>query len=159
MGSCLFKIPSQQTFESNHLFECAVYATNGARSTMEDAHAISLSFPNHPSHSFFGVFDGFNGDDASKYLSQKILSKLDTINDLEDNDAIVNALHQMDDDYIHRNDDNPQYNTNAGCTLVFALVQSDSNHSIYDHSIADHESVGTPYSVESEPLKFVAFDE
>eukprot|EP01083_Nonionella_stella_P040125 109079_1 len=123
MGSCASfpsenQSRSEETFVSNDSFECALYATYGRRPRMEDNHTIALSLPNHPAYSVFGVFDGFNGDDASTYFSTNLVDTLNKVDDLRDNDAIIQAIGEMDTNFLL----SPDHNTNAGCTFVFALV-------------------------------------
>eukprot|EP01084_Bolivina_argentea_P098943 177875_1 len=116
MGS----IPSKQTSISNDSFECAMYATQGHRARMEDKHVMTLSLPKHPSYSLFGVFDGFNGADASTYFAENIADTLDAIQDLQNNDAIVHAIDVLDKRYNR----SPQTKPNTGCTFVFALINT-----------------------------------
>eukprot|EP01083_Nonionella_stella_P187609 689709_1 len=113
---------------ANNSFECALYATQGYRKQMEDAHVMSISLPHHSSYSLFGVFDGFNGDDASTYLAEHITGALDAIKDLDDDDAIIKAIGELDTNYIHSHDDDTkQCDSNAGCTFVFAVINSKDN--------------------------------
>eukprot|EP01084_Bolivina_argentea_P207763 354420_1 len=129
MGACSslpsFTVPSQHKLLSNDSFECAVYATQGHRPRMEDAHVLNLSFPKHPSYALFGVFDGFNGDDASSFFADNIVDTLGALNDLDDNDAIIKAIDEMDTKYIHSPYTEP-HNPNAGCTFVFALISKEN---------------------------------
>eukprot|EP01083_Nonionella_stella_P032841 89884_1 len=105
---------------ANNSIECALYAHQGFRKGMEDAHLMNLSLPNHPSHSLFGVFDGFNGNDASTYFADHIADVLDDIKDIQDDDAIIKAVCDMDAKYLASDLDNP----NAGCTFVFAIINT-----------------------------------
>eukprot|EP01084_Bolivina_argentea_P011321 21164_1 len=123
MGSCAsfpseIQSQSEETFVSKDSFECALDATNGRRLRMEDKHTIALSLPKHPAYSVFGVFDGFNGDDASTYFSINLVDTLNKVDDLRDNDAIIQAIGQMDSNFLHSSN----HNINAGCTFVFALI-------------------------------------
>eukprot|EP01083_Nonionella_stella_P137443 418174_1 len=111
---------SEKKLLANNAFECALYATQGYRKGMEDAHLMNLSLPNHPSHSLFGVFDGFNGNDASTYFADHIADVLDDIKDIQDDDAIIKAVCDMDAKYLASDLDNP----NAGCTFVFAIINT-----------------------------------
>eukprot|EP01083_Nonionella_stella_P032842 89885_1 len=103
---------------ANNSIECALYAHQGFRKGMEDAHRMNLSLPKHPSYSLFGVFDGFNGNDASTYFANHIADVLDEIKDIDDDDAIIKAVCDMDAKYLASDLDNP----NAGCTFVFAII-------------------------------------
>eukprot|EP01083_Nonionella_stella_P164658 545675_1 len=110
---------SEKKLWANKSLECALYATKGHRKGMEDAHVMSFILPHHPSYSLFGVFDGFNGNDASSYFAEHITNVLDAIKDLDDDDAIIKAVCEMDQRYIHS-----QSNPKCGCTFVFAVINT-----------------------------------
>eukprot|EP01084_Bolivina_argentea_P121842 215936_1 len=134
---------SEEKLLANNSLECALYATQGYRKQMEDAHVMSISLPHHSSYSLFGVFDGFNGDDASTYLAEHITGALDAIKDLDDDDAIIKAIGELDTNYIHSHDaDTKQCDSNAGCTFVFAVINTvDINTRLSLQQCAS----GTPY--------------
>eukprot|EP01084_Bolivina_argentea_P016644 31123_1 len=81
MGSCSSVLygPCQKKSYTNDYYSVGLCSMRGCRNTMQDSHCVYLSIPNHPKYSLFAVFDGFNGNEASKYLSTNlinILSKL-----------------------------------------------------------------------------------
>lgn len=45
----------------------------GFRLSMEDAHSVQVTLPNHPKTGFVGVFDGHGGDQASAFCETVIL--------------------------------------------------------------------------------------
>eukprot|EP01083_Nonionella_stella_P137442 418172_1 len=114
---------SEKKLLANNAFECALYATQGYRKGMEDAHVMAISLPKHPSYSLFGVFDGFNGDDASTYFAEHLMVALDELKDLDDDDSVIKVVSKMDTKYIH-SDNAEQHNPNAGCTFVFAIINT-----------------------------------
>eukprot|EP01083_Nonionella_stella_P062254 161888_1 len=145
MGACL-KIPSQQILISNHSLECALYATQGRhRSGMEDRHVITLSIPKHPSFSLFGVFDGFNGADASAYFADNIVTTLNAVDDLDNNDSIIHAIDDMDLKYL-QSLHTEQSSATTGCTFVFALINRTST--------AVSELTYTPYSTQDSAMTY-----
>eukprot|EP01083_Nonionella_stella_P065369 171220_1 len=140
MGSCA-GAPSrtQQTYLENDSYECAAYACQGKRPSMEDTHSLNLSFPNHPSYSLFGAFDGFNGCDASAFLAANLVTSLDKVHDLEDNTAIIKAIEELDMTYIH----SEEHKTSSGCTYVFALIHR-SPSKLHHDSSGSNDTIGSP---------------
>eukprot|EP01084_Bolivina_argentea_P296067 509861_1 len=104
----------------NRHFKVSVCAAKGERKRMEDQHLCQFTFSNHENYSLFGIFDGHNGSEASQYLSDNLYTKLNSLPDLDDNQAIITAVEQLDQEYIT----NTQ--TSAGSTIVFALTYHES---------------------------------
>jgi len=67
--------------------------TQGRRRTIEDFHTIHL----HETHQFYGVFDGHNGNLASKYVSSSLYRLL--ASRLKDVDDTLDDPDEYDDDY------------------------------------------------------------
>jgi serine/threonine protein phosphatase PrpC len=60
-------------------FNVGLATMQGHRSTMEDAHAISLSLPNHPETSCFAVFDGHGGRQCASWLEDNFWPNIDSV--------------------------------------------------------------------------------
>eukprot|EP01083_Nonionella_stella_P273490 927721_1 len=121
MGCCLsLGISVQKETYFDKLYNCNVYAHQGyQRRQMQDTYKVCLAIPNHPEYALFGVFDGFNGDYAASYLSENILNTMNKLSDLNDDRVIINAIHNMDIQWLAQNIDN-----NAGSTFVFAIIKA-----------------------------------
>eukprot|EP00483_Globobulimina_turgida_P009510 UN09529 len=106
---------------------------------MEDHYLVSLSIRNHPDYSLFAVFDGFNGTEAAKYLTDNLVNVLSELKSLNDAKLIINTLVDMDKDFLKL-----KHINHAGSTILFALVKtltvqkSDYEYDLIDHSV-DHD--------------------
>eukprot|EP01083_Nonionella_stella_P267997 905638_1 len=114
----------------NRHFKVSVCAAKGERKTMEDHHLCQFTFANHEHYSLFGIFDGHNGSEASHYVADNLYKALNDLPDLEDSDAIMKAVEQMDKEFLEKTQDN------AGSTIVFVLtfhqtVMNDAIHDIF----------------------------
>eukprot|EP01084_Bolivina_argentea_P144809 253982_1 len=127
MGSCLYGSAVEQ-YENNN-YSVGICSIRGSRKTMEDAHCAHIPIPNHPKYSLVGVFDGFNGNKASEYLSNHLLNVLNKLEHLTDNQSIIDAITQMDQDFLKLKDINA-----SGSTILFALIKPFENSSSYNNS-------------------------
>eukprot|EP01084_Bolivina_argentea_P257089 433052_1 len=120
MGICSSVIygPCQKKSYTNDYYSVGLCSMRGCRNTMQDSHCVYLSIPNHPTYSLFAVFDGFNGNEASKYLSTNLITILNKLQKLDDDDLIIDAINKMDKDFLKLQDVN-----SAGSTIVFALIR------------------------------------
>eukprot|EP01083_Nonionella_stella_P146964 462957_1 len=120
----------------NRHFKVSVCAAKGERRTMEDHHLCQFSFANHDHYSVFGIFDGHNGSEASLYVATNLYHALNDLPDLEDSEAIMKAVEQMDKDFLQNTEDN------AGCTIVFALTfhESEMNDGLKGRAATDRGS-------------------
>eukprot|EP01084_Bolivina_argentea_P061990 113330_1 len=100
----------------NRQFKVSVCAAKGERKTMEDDHLCQFKFSNHSNYSLFGVFDGHNGSEASKYLANHLYETLNQLDDLENNQNIIASIQQMDKEFITNT------KISAGSTIVFAIT-------------------------------------
>ena len=89
----------------------------GFRATQEDSHLVELSFKNHSEYSLFAIFDGHNGRKASHYLSNHLISKLEQLPTLADNESIKNIILSMDEQFCASADGQ------NGSTIVFCIVK------------------------------------
>jgi serine/threonine protein phosphatase PrpC len=56
---------------------------------MEDAHTTALTLPSHPGSSLLGVFDGHNGTDAARWVSNNLPKFVDDCEDFEEDTLAV----------------------------------------------------------------------
>eukprot|EP01084_Bolivina_argentea_P257087 433048_1 len=110
--------PCQSKTYANDYYSAGLCSMRGCRSTMEDSHCVYLSIPNHPTYSLFAVFDGFNGNKASSYLSNNLINILSKLRKINDDNIIIDAINRMDKDFLKLQDVN-----RAGSTIVFALIK------------------------------------
>jgi len=93
---------------------------HGWRETMEDAHTIVLSLPNHPGVGFFGIFDGHSGSLCSEYIAERLVHEVDKLPDVFNEAALAKVCMDVDqtfldsETYLHRED---------GCACIFSLIQ------------------------------------
>ncbi len=101
----------------NEHYKVSVCAMQGYRASMEDAHSVCLSFDDHPGYSLFGIFDGHNGRRASHHLEQHLVSRLNQLPSLDDDEDIQNVVLSMDEEFCKSPDGA------NGSTVVFAIVR------------------------------------
>eukprot|EP01084_Bolivina_argentea_P144810 253983_1 len=121
MGSCLSSSAGEQYEDTN--YSIGICSMRGARRTNEDSHSVHIPIPNHPKYSFVAIFDGFNGNNASQYLSNELINVLNNLQHLTHNNLIINAINQMDQQFLKLRDI-----SKAGSTIVFALIK------LFEHS-------------------------
>lgn len=78
MGDMLAKPETQKfstVFETSHL-RVGCCSMQGWRKSMEDAHVAQLNLDGNKDQAFFGVFDGHQSDEASRYCRAHMLDEL-----------------------------------------------------------------------------------
>ncbi len=123
MGNCfsLYGPVEAETY-ANNCYSLGLCAIRGCRKTMEDRHSICLSVPNHPEYSIFAVFDGFNGNCASQYLSDHLVKRLNKLDTLDDDELIIKEINKIDQQFLKSKDE--KINVSCGSTIVFALIET-----------------------------------
>lgn len=108
----------------NNNYRVGAATMHGWRETMEDAHSIILSLTDHPDTAFFGIFDGHSGALCSKYVSENLVKKLNSLKDLTDLEAIRNAVLQTDEDFLNSEEFKDKEDGSAG---IFTLVNHNAD--------------------------------
>lgn len=102
----------------NDYYQVAACSMQGFRSTMEDAHLISLELNRHKEYALFGIFDGHNGEKAAQYVAEKLSETIDNLEDITNNELIKEKISNLDKLFCQT-----AYR-NHGTTVVFALVKA-----------------------------------
>jgi len=84
---------------------------------MEDSHTVILSMQKHVDCAFFGVFDGHNGQKASKWCADHIAVGIDELTEFT-TENIQKKMIQLDQLYFETTQDE-----NNGSTAVFVILQ------------------------------------
>ena len=101
---------------ANNCFSVGMCSMRGLKMTMEDRHSICLSLRKHPYYSLFAIFDGFNGDGASQYLSKHLVKTLNDLHSLDDDQLIIDTINKMDQNFLKT----PLYLVLNGAIQIFA---------------------------------------
>lgn len=84
-------------------------------SKLKDAHSVSLSLKNHPNTGFFAIFDGHGGSRASQYVAEYLLERIEALEDVFDQEALVKICVELDQDLLDSFDKN-EANVGTTCT-------------------------------------------
>lgn len=113
----------------------------GSRATMEDRHTIEMVLDTkiHPHVSFFGVYDGHSGLEASTFCESNIHKYIAPC-ELKNEDELVQALVKADAEFFRQG-----VNVDHGTTCLFALVQphkeSDKSWTVTVGNIGDSRAL------------------
>ena len=120
--------------DGDETFRVGTASMQGYRLNMEDASSVVLKMQNHPNTSFFGVFDGHGGGDASKFCEAEVAKRLDQLENIT-RENIHNTVMQVDGDFLNPDNASRQH----GSTAVFAVVEKTSKQTGSENS-KDSES-------------------
>lgn len=111
--------------------------SQGWRSTMEDQMEIDIA-QNVDEESFFGVYDGHGGDDASRYICEHLGEELRVkTEELDKNDEIIDIFHAVDEKF-RKKTRNPFVGTTASCVIVKPnLDKSNDSYSLVIAHVGD----------------------
>lgn len=107
--------------KGNKHFRVGAAVMQGWREGMEDAHSIHLELENHRNTSFFAIFDGHCGKEASKFCSQNFHKYIDSINGDLSETLVTSKIVELDNNFMEK------YPIDDGTTAVFALINPTNN--------------------------------
>jgi serine/threonine protein phosphatase PrpC len=114
-------------------YRCGAAEMQGYRINMEDAHSIQLKLNDkHPNLSYFAVFDGHSGQEASLFCSRLLHERIGELQNPEDSNQLQLAVERADAEFMR----NQEVRTH-GSTACFALVRYSPEEPQYSITIAN----------------------